>query len=82
MKNNVTFRELRRLLLDLGFQERKEANAIVFDHGSSDILFVFRRYRLNDLVASYNLLDARMMLDSRGLMDAETFEEQFKKTPA
>jgi hypothetical protein len=92
MKNKIEFRDLRRLLLDLGFHERKYKesdfkeklmpNAIVFDHGSSNTMFVFRDYRPTDPVANYNLNEVRMMLDSRGLMDASSFEEQFKKTPA
>ena len=82
MKSNIVYRELRQLLLDLGFRERKEANAIAFDHESSDVRFVFRRYRLDEPVTGYNLLDVRLMLDSRDLMSASAFEDQFKKTPA
>ena len=82
MKNNIEFSELRRLLLDLDFGEYAEPEQIVFRHKPSDTLFVFRPYGPTDPVASYNLIEVKNMLDARGLMSAETFENQFKKTPA
>ena len=92
MKNKIEFRELRSLLLDLGFHERKfkesdfkeklMPRAIVFDHAHSDTMFVFRDYRPSDRVADHNLVEVRKMLDARGFLDANAFEDQFKKTPA
>jgi hypothetical protein len=82
MKNRIRFAELRRLLLSLGFREGAEREHIAFLHKPSDILFVFRPYRPTDPVASYNLDEVQSMLDARGLMSAEAFEDQFKKTPA
>jgi hypothetical protein len=82
MTTRVTFAELRQLLLDMGFREVSRPEAIAFRHQPSDTLFVFRPYRASDPVASYNLLEVKDMLDARGLMSAETFENQFKKTPA
>lgn len=80
--NRITFAELRRLLLEMGFFEYLDAEQIVFRHEPSDTLFVFRRYRPQDPVASYNLMDVSHMLDARGLMSTETFESQFRKTSA
>ncbi len=82
MTTNIPFRELRRLLLDVGFREFAAPEQIVFRHEPSDTLFVFRPYRPSDPVASYNLMDVQLMLDARGLMSAETFANQFNKTPA
>jgi hypothetical protein len=82
MTTRITFAELQQLLLDLGFREVSRPEAIVFLHQPSDTLFVFRPYRPSDLVASYNLIEVKDMLDARGLMSAETFENQFKKAPA
>lgn len=82
MKNKVRFAELRQLLLELGFREAVSPSEIVFLHQRSDTIFVFRPYRPTDPVASYNLIEVQSMLDARGLMSAETFEDQFKKTPA
>lgn len=82
MKNNIKFGDLRQLLLKLEFGEYPEPAQIVFRHKPSGTLFVFRPYRPSDPVASYNLIEVKDMLDARGLMSAETFENQFKKTPA
>ena len=82
MKNNTRFSELRQLLLEMGFAEVSGPEQIVFRHDPSNTLFVFRPYRPGDPVTTYNLIEVQSMLDSRGLMSAETFENQFKKTPA
>jgi hypothetical protein len=82
MKNKIRFSDLRRLLLGLEFGEYAEPEQIVFRHKPSDTLFVFRPYRPADPVASYNLIEVKNMLDARGLMSAESFENQFKKTSA
>jgi hypothetical protein len=82
MKNRIKFGELRQLLLEMGFREVSGPEQSVFCHEPSDTLFVFRPYRPGDPVASYNLIEVKNMLDSRGLMSAESFENQFKKTPA
>ncbi len=82
MKNKITFGELRQLLLEMGFSEVAGPEQIVFRHAPSDTLFVFRPYRPGDLVTGYNLIEVKNMLDSRGLMSAESFENQFRKAPA
>jgi hypothetical protein len=53
----------------------------VFGHRASDTLFVFRPRKSSEPVASHNLLDVRRMLDARGFMSGDTFENQFKKPP-
>ncbi|MBL8793622.1 MAG: hypothetical protein JNM56_06945 [Planctomycetia bacterium] len=82
MTSNVKFGELRQLLLELGFREAASTEQTAFRHAVSDILFVFRPYRAGDLVADYNLAEVQAMLDARGLMSAEAFDSQFRKTPA
>jgi hypothetical protein len=82
MRNNVKFRTLRRFLLDIGFSETVLPSEIVFQHKPSDTLFVFRPYRPDDLVANYNLAEVESMLDSRGLMSADAFVNQFKRARA
>ena len=82
MKNNTKFGQLRQLLLEIGFAEVSGPEQVVFRHEPSNTLFVFRPYRPGDSVTEYNLVEVQKMLDSRGLMSAETFENQFRKTPA
>lgn len=80
--STVKFAELRRVLLDLGFKEVDDPKFLVFRHAPSDTVFMFRQYRDQDLVTWYNLASVREMLDQRGLMAAETFENHLKKSPA
>jgi hypothetical protein len=82
MENKIKYRALRRFLLDIGFSETVLPSEVVFQHKASDTLFVFRPYRPDDPVASYNLAEVESMLDSRGLMSADTFANQFRKAPA
>jgi len=82
MNSNVEFGALRELLSEMGFEEVAGPEQIVFRHQPSNTLFVFRAYRPADPVTRYNLVEVKDMLDSRGLMHAETFENQFRKTPA
>jgi hypothetical protein len=82
MKNDIRYTELRRLLLEIGFLEASGPKETVFRHVPSDTLFVFRPYQPGDPVAGYNLIEVKNMLDARGLMSGDTFESQFRKTPA
>ena len=51
MTNRIKFRELRQLLLDVGFTEVSTPEAALFGHRASDTLFVFRPYKPNEPVA-------------------------------
>ena len=82
MKNKIKFGDQRQLLLDVGFDEVAGNAEIIFRHEASETLFVFRPYRAGDAVADYNLMEVQEMLETRGLMSADTFENQFRKTPA
>jgi hypothetical protein len=81
MTIHIKFKDLRHLLLEMGFAEYPGPEQIVFRQKLSDTLFVFRPYEPNDSVAFYNVIEVKTMLDSRGMMSAETFENQFKKPP-
>jgi hypothetical protein len=82
MNNRIRFGDLRQLLVDIGFQEVAGPAEIIFRHEPSDTMFVFRPYRSGDAVAGYNLTEVKEMLEVRGLMSADTFENQFRKAPA
>lgn len=79
---SIKYADLRRLLLDLGFQEATGAREIAFRHAPSDTIFVFRPYRPSDAVATYNVMEVQDILDARGLMSATAFDDQFRKRPA
>jgi len=62
MGNRIKFRELRQLLLDIGFKEASLPKETAFHHRPSDTLFVFRPYRPDDPVADYNLMEVKDIL--------------------
>jgi hypothetical protein len=86
-KSHFRFSSLRRLLLDLGFKEHRllwdqefqdgpvKRTSIGFQHDESDTLIVLPGYyRSNSRVYPHHLITVRIMLDAKGLMDAEDFD--------
>jgi hypothetical protein len=69
------FSSLRQLLLDLGFKEVPvEKPHIGFQHDAPDLLIALPPYRSNAPVAPHHLVYVRMMLDGKGLMNADEFD--------
>jgi hypothetical protein len=69
------FSQLRQLLSDLGFKEVPVRKPYIgFRHDDSDTLIVLPSYRSNSLVAPHHLVQVRIMLDAKGLMDGEAFD--------
>ena len=78
----LKFSDLRRILLNLGFTEVAVAKPhIGFQHATSDLLIVLPSYRINAPVAPHHLVYVRMMLDGKGLMDADEFDRLVGKMP-
>ena len=69
----IPFRQIRQLLLDLGYTEKKIENAHVFYRAENDLV-VFRRYKLGEHINWGDLVSTRRFLDMRGVMDAEKFD--------
>lgn len=81
--SDLSYAELRRLLLDLGFAEKKVPGPhIVFYHAPSDTLFAFRAYKPKQKVFVDDLVGVRFHLDWRGLLDAEAFDNLLRKASA
>jgi len=79
----VKFSSMRQILLDLGFREVPVTKShIGFQHDGADLLIVLAPYRGNALVAPHHLVYVRMMLDGKGLMDAEAFDRLVANVPA
>ena len=89
IKPRFRFSSLRRLLLDLGFKEGRmvldkgvqegpiKRTFIGFKHEESDTLIVLPGYyRSNSWVYPHHLVSVRIMLDAKGLMEAEDFERR------
>jgi len=54
----------------------------VFEHPASGSLLMFRRYRARDSVTPANLAAVRNLLDQRGLLTADEFDNRLHKAPA
>ena len=78
----VSFAELRRLLVKLGFSETRKDAYWRFEHPESGAVLLFRPYSLDENVNMADLLGTRTQLDWRGLIPASTFDDSLTKTPA
>jgi hypothetical protein len=69
------FSRVRQVLTELGFQRVAVTKPFIgFQHGESDTLIVLPSYRGNSPVAPHHLAQVRIMLDAKGLMDADEFD--------
>jgi hypothetical protein len=75
----ATFGVLQQILLDLGFSMRAEPTFVRFDHPASDSWFLFPPYTSDEEVNARNLVGVRHMLDAKGLMPRERFEELLRE---
>ena len=87
--SDLPFSALRKLLLELGFEEKtvpKTADSpvpgIAFNHVKSDCFFVFRQYRPQDRVSMMDLVGVRSQLDWRGLLSEQAFDAALRKASA
>jgi hypothetical protein len=71
----ATFCVLRQILLDLGFTMRADPRFVRFDHAATRTWFLYPPYRDDEEVNSGDLVAARRVLDERGLLPRERFEE-------
>ena len=81
-KSTTSFAELRQFLLDLGFTVAKRGKFWYFEHAPSERTFLFRPYRAREKVTLIDLHMTRRHLDLRGVLEAEAFDDRFKKATA
>jgi hypothetical protein len=75
----ATFGVLQQILLDLGFTMRAEATFIRFDHAGSNTWFLFPPHTSDEEVNARNLVGVRHILDTKGLLSRERFEELLRE---
>jgi hypothetical protein len=77
MRNpRITFGQLRRLLLDLGFTETVTPKShVFFAHQPSGAELALPIYRSNRIVLPHHLVSVRVTLDANGLMDKDDFDD-------
>jgi predicted RNA binding protein YcfA (HicA-like mRNA interferase family) len=72
----VTYAELRRMLLDLGFTETVVPRShVFFAHQRPGAEVALPIYRANRIVMPHHLIAVRVTLDATGLMDRDDFED-------
>jgi hypothetical protein len=82
-KPRFKFSSLRSLLSDLGFNEVPVKKPYIgFEHGESDTWIILPPYRSNALVAAHHLAQVRIMLDAKGIKDADEFDRIVANSPA
>jgi predicted RNA binding protein YcfA (HicA-like mRNA interferase family) len=75
-KPRITFAQLRQLLLDMGFTETVTRKShVFFAHQQSGAETALPTYRSNQIVMPHHLATVRIMLDYKGLMDGDAFDE-------
>jgi len=82
MYKNITYGQLRNLLMGLGFKEVRRPEGSALKHAKSKTIFLFRPYRDTDAIKPAEVYHAREMLDARGLLDADAFDGLLLKAPA
>jgi hypothetical protein len=82
MPERVTYGQLRRVLVSLGFEESRRAEGVGLKHCGSDTLFLFRPYKDSDRLQPAELFQVRELLDARDLLDAASFNGLLTKAPA
>ena len=83
MTRKVTFGQIHRLLLKLGWVRTPvEGEHVLFEHKPSGGLLVMRPHRLSETVDPMTLGVVKMNLDLRGFLDESEFGDALRKLPA
>ena len=73
------FATLRQLFFDLGFTMQTDARRVRFDHTETKTWFLYPPYAADDEVSAGDLVAARYMLDMKGFLPRDQFEEQLRR---
>jgi hypothetical protein len=75
----ATFGVLKQILLDLGFTMRADEKSVRFDHAPTRTWFLYPPYAESEDVNPGDLVAARRILDARGFLPSERFEELLRQ---
>ena len=73
------FATLRQLFWDLGFTMQADARRVRFDHAETKTWFLYPPYADDEDVTAGDLVAARYMLDMKGFLPRERFEEWLRE---
>jgi hypothetical protein len=79
---DITFDELRELLVDLSCSETKEKNRISFAHPALGTFLLFRPHRPKELVSARDMLVVRRQLVYNGLIEESELDAFLQKASA
>jgi hypothetical protein len=82
MAKRVTYGQLRHVLTELGFHEKRRREGVALEHRRSDTLFLFRPYEAEDAVQPAEVFFVTKQLDERGLLEPDSFQTLLTKAPA
>lgn len=72
--DGITYSDLSRTLVHIGFEERERTEARSYLHRQSGAFIVYPRQPLADTAQLHHVLEARATVDGFGLMDATDFD--------
>jgi predicted RNA binding protein YcfA (HicA-like mRNA interferase family) len=77
MKNDsISFATLQRVLEGLGFVKGTVPGShLYFEHPPSGTVFLFRLYKPEDKLSSWDRVGVRKLLIERGVVDEDTLDE-------
>ncbi len=75
----ATFNVLRQILVDLGFTMRADPRFVRFDHADTKTWFLYPPYEDGEEVNPGDLVAARRILDEKGFLPRERFEELLRE---
>lgn len=79
-RSTVTFAEVQRLLLDVGFAPTRRAKYWYFKHARSGSMLAYRAYRPRERVTLIDLEKTRFDLDWHDLVPTDAFDDRLGKT--
>jgi len=82
LSRRITYGQLRRVLLDMGFQEIRRDDGVALKHAKSGSLFLFRPYQETDPLQPAEVFLVTQELDARSLLEPESFEALLSRAPA
>jgi hypothetical protein len=82
MAERITYGQLRHVLTELGFREKRRREGVALEHRASDTLFLFRPYEPEDPLQPAEVFYVTKQLDERGLLEPNSFKTLLTKAPA
>jgi hypothetical protein len=77
----VTFQQLRRVLLGLGYGETQLEDRVVFRHPDTELFVILPRLRPSEVVQPIDLLSVQNALANGGIVPKDAFESLFEREP-